>query len=58
MLRSLAFLAVVALAPFAGAGVGDTPVYKFRQAPVNALGVTSLADLHGKPVVVDFWGTR
>jgi hypothetical protein len=46
------------LATIASAGVGDKPVYKFRQPPVNALGVTSLAELQGKPVVVDFWGTR
>jgi hypothetical protein len=60
MLRSLSFLAAatVALASLASAGVGDKPVYKFRQAPVNAMGVTSLADLRGKPVLVDFWGTR
>jgi len=60
MLRSLvlAALALVAAAPAAFAGVGDKPVYKFRTAPVNAMGVTSLADLRGKPVLVDFWGTR
>ena len=44
--------------PTTHAGVGDTVEYKFRQAPVNALGVTSFADLRGKPVLVDFWGTR
>jgi hypothetical protein len=56
LLASLAFLACAASS--ASAGVGDTPEYKFRKAPVNALGVTSLADLRGKPVLVDFWGTR
>lgn len=30
--------------------------YKFRDAPLNSLGVKSLADLRGKPVVIDFWG--
>lgn len=32
--------------------------YKFNQAPVNAMGVTGMADLRGKPVLIDFWGTR
>ncbi len=30
--------------------------YKFREAPVNSLGIQNLADLRGKPVVIDFWG--
>jgi hypothetical protein len=30
--------------------------YKFREAPLNSLGLNSLADLRGKPVVIDFWG--
>jgi hypothetical protein len=60
MLRSIALatLALVAVIPSASAGVGDTVNYKFRQAPVNALGITGLEDLRGKPVLVDFWGTR
>ena len=57
--RFFASLAILACtASSASAGVGDTPEYKFRKAPVNALGVTSLSDLRGKPVLVDFWGTR
>ncbi len=31
---------------------------KFRKPPINALGVTGLDDLRGKPVLVDFWGTH
>ncbi|MCY2960441.1 MAG: hypothetical protein NTY35_09785 [Planctomycetota bacterium] len=60
MLRTfaLAALACVAAAPTALAGVGDKVDYKFRQAPVNAMGVAGFADLRGKPVLVDFWGTR
>lgn len=60
MLRSLTLLALafVAAAPAAKAGVGDTVDYKFRQAPVNALGIAGFADLRGKPVLVDFWGTH
>jgi len=55
---ALLSLALSTIGPLAAAGVGDKPDYKFRQPPVNALGVSSLADLRGKPVVVDFWGTR
>jgi hypothetical protein len=60
MLRSLALaaFALLAVAPLAQAGVGEKVDYKFRQAPVNAMGVTGFADLRGKPVLVDFWGTR
>jgi len=32
--------------------------YRFTDAPVNAMGIKSLAELRGKPVLVDFWGTR
>lgn len=32
--------------------------YRFSTAPVNAAGVKSLAELRGKPVLIDFWGTR
>ncbi len=60
MFRSLALatsiLAVTAVS--AVAGVGDKVDHKFRTPLVNALGVTSFADLRGKPVLVDFWGTR
>ncbi len=38
--------------------VGSRPDYSFREAPVNARGVKSLADMRGKPVLVEFWGTR
>jgi hypothetical protein len=37
---------------------GDKPAYKFQDALVNGMGVTSLADLQGKPTVVEFWGTH
>ena len=32
--------------------------YRFSTPPVNAAGIKSLADLRGKPVLIDFWGTR
>ncbi len=37
---------------------GDTPHYTWRAPLVNGMGVTSLEDLRGKPVLFDFWGTR
>ena len=57
----LSLLASVALAVSAApaAQASDSPVeYQFRAPPVNALGVAGLADLRGKPVLIDFWGTR
>jgi hypothetical protein len=38
--------------------VGDHPKYQFTQPMVNGLGVKSLADLEGRPVLVEFWGTH
>lgn len=32
--------------------------YQFRTPPANSMGVTSLEELRGKPVLVEFWGTR
>ena len=58
----LAGLSVV-LAGSAAASAGTLPGdegngYKFQEAPVNSLGVKGLAELRGKPVLIDFWGTR
>ncbi len=39
-------------------GVGDEVSYTFSKPPLNGMGVTSLDDLRGKPVLVEFWGTR
>lgn len=41
-----------------GVSVGEEVAYTFRSAPLGGMGVTSLADLKGKPVLVEFWGTR
>ena len=59
-LQSLAAAAlVVALAPFARAGdEAPTAYYKFQKPPVNSMGITTLEELRGKPVIIDFWGTR
>ena len=37
---------------------GKTARYKFRQPLDNGRGVSSLEELRGKPVLIDFWGTR
>jgi len=51
-------LAAVALAQEHGAvNVGDTPKYTFSNPMVNGLGVKSLADFQGRPLMVEFWGT-
>jgi hypothetical protein len=59
---SLAALAAVAFAPCAAAQnvakVGDRITYTFQQPMANGQGVKSFADLQGKPVLVEFWGTR
>lgn len=36
----------------------DAATYGFRGAPFNAYGLTRLEELRGKPVLVEFWGTR
>ena len=35
---------------------GSAVDYKFRDAPLHSLGIQSMADLRGKPIVIDFWG--
>lgn len=37
---------------------GDVPEYSWRGTPFQAEGSVSLADFRGKPVLIDFWGTR
>ncbi len=54
---ALALLGSVTWAAAARSAGGNRP-YSFRTPPVNSLGVTSMADLLGKPVLIDFWGTR
>ncbi len=41
-----------------GVEVGSEPAYSFRTSPVNGGGLASLESLRGKPVLVEFWGTR
>ena len=37
---------------------GSEVSYTFRTPPVNSAGLSSLEGLRGKPVLVEFWGTR
>ena len=54
-----AAIAAVALAQEQGVvKVGDTPKYAFTKEMVNGLGVKSLADFQGRPLMVEFWGTQ
>ena len=56
---ALAVVQAGGAAPSAGTPSGDEgKSYTFQQAPVNSLGVKGLADLRGKPVLIDFWGTH
>ncbi len=32
--------------------------FTFTVPPVNSLGIRSMSELRGKPVLIDFWGTR
>ncbi|NOT30996.1 MAG: hypothetical protein HOP15_11160 [Planctomycetes bacterium] len=42
----------------AAGGDDEGARYTFRRAPVNSMGVRGMAELRGKPVLIDFWGTR
>ena len=37
---------------------GDRADYTVRGPLVNGMGLSSLKDLEGKPVLVEFWGSR
>ena len=55
--KFIALGALAALVLCAAARTGEKSVdYGFQNAPVNAMGVTSMSDLRGKPVLIDFWG--
>jgi len=53
-----ALAAVVPAQERQGVKVGDVPAYTFSSPLVNGQGVKSLADLQGRPVMVDFWGVH
>ena len=37
---------------------GDAPAYAWHTALFQGSGASSMEDFRGKPVLVDFWGTR
>ncbi len=61
-LLALPILAIASAAWFASAGTPtptdtiETVDYTFRELPIHSMGVKSLAELRGKPVLIDFWG--
>ena len=58
---SLGLIGIISMASTPQDGVidvGDTASFSFRGPLVNGMGLKSLEDLRGKPVLVDFWGTR
>jgi hypothetical protein len=57
-MRRLAGVAVLTAIALPAANAGERAEYSFRSPLDNGRGVTSLQDLHGKPVLIDFWGTR
>lgn len=52
-----AILMVGAVADAQVVEVGDVPTYSFEQA-YNTMGSSKASDFLGKPILVDFWGTR
>ncbi|MGB0954349.1 MAG: hypothetical protein ACPG31_14115 [Planctomycetota bacterium] len=54
--------AAVAFSPAAAAQgtvqVGDAPEYQLGAKTFNSMGAAAAADFRGKPVLVEFWGTR
>lgn len=62
MLRALLISLLVALAcagsAFAGRVDDGAATYTFRRSPFNAYGLVKLEELRGKPVLIEFWGTR
>ena len=51
-------VAVAAFAAPAARPAAETTDFEFRTPLLNGLGVDELSDLRGKPVLVEFWGTR
>lgn len=54
----LAFVATAPLHAQSTVNPGDVPAYSWRTSPFQSNGASSLEDFRGKPVLVDFWGTR
>lgn len=62
--QAAAFTSVIGLAlstafPAAeGVSVGDEVSYTFRSPVMNGMGVDELSDFRGRPMLVEFWGTK
>ncbi len=52
----------ISVAPSAVGGgapeVGEIVEHKFGTPPMNSGGLSSLADFRGRPLLIEFWGTR
>jgi len=58
-LVATAALAIGMAAPSpGGVEIGEKVSYSFRDPVLNAKGLTKLEGLRGKPVIIEFWGTR
>lgn len=55
-LAPLALVGAAWLAASMPAAEGAPVDFKFREAALNAAGVQGMADLRGKPILIDFWG--
>jgi hypothetical protein len=52
------FSTLAGLAGAQNAAEGDSPTHSFRTPVLNGSGLASLEELRGRPVLVEFWGTR
>jgi len=41
-----------------GVELGEKVEYTFRSPVLGAMGASSMSEFLGKPVLIDFWGTR
>ncbi len=57
-LGALTLLPAIAAEPVENVKPGDKPEYSWRSPLVNGMGKSSLADMKGQMVLVEFWGTR
>ena len=57
-LAGLFALALLVVPAAIATTAGEKADYKFNAPLDNGRGVTSMADFLGKPVLIDFWGTR
>ncbi len=58
-LAVVAFVGAARLTSAAGPAPADTAEtvdYTFRELPLGSMGIKTLSELRGKPVVIDFWG--